>query len=269
MARPVKIGLDYFPLDINTDDKLELIEAEHGLQGFAIVIKLWQKIYSNGYYIEWNDDIALLFSRRINSEKTLILSVINSCFNRNLLNKSLFDKYGILTSPGIQKRFFTVCKQVKRTSVTAIKQYLLVDSEFTEVISELIEVNSEISTQKKGKEKKGKEMEQNTWRNDFEIFKSEIWREYDTIVRDQKWITEQERLNPGVDILLSIEKSIRNFWGTEAGWKNKKKSKSDNPNWRQTFAKTIDINKVYKPKQGYVHPSVLHSKSNIAADGRF
>ncbi len=64
MARPLKIGLDYFPLDVSFDDNIELLEAEEGLEGFAILIKLWQKIYSNGYYIEWNDDCLLLFCKK-------------------------------------------------------------------------------------------------------------------------------------------------------------------------------------------------------------
>ena len=59
MARPLKTGLDYFPLDVSFDDNIELLEAEEGLEGFAILIKLWQKIYSNGYYIEWNEDSLL------------------------------------------------------------------------------------------------------------------------------------------------------------------------------------------------------------------
>ena len=48
MARPSKIGLDYFPLDVTVEDSIELLEAECGLSGFAILIKLWQKIYSQG-----------------------------------------------------------------------------------------------------------------------------------------------------------------------------------------------------------------------------
>jgi len=110
-------------------------------------------------------------------------------------------------------------------------------------------------------------MGEKTWKDDFEQFKTEIWREYDSIIRDEKWIAEQERLNPGIDVPLSIEKSIKNFWATEAGWKNKKKSKAEKPNWRQTFAKTMGINKVYKPKGPAVHPTVLHR--NTVPDDRF
>lgn len=36
----MKSGIDYFPLDVSLDDKFELIEAEFGLTGFAVVVKL-------------------------------------------------------------------------------------------------------------------------------------------------------------------------------------------------------------------------------------
>jgi hypothetical protein len=45
MARPKKIGLEYFPLDCQMDDKVEMLEAEHGLEGFAVYVKLLQAIY--------------------------------------------------------------------------------------------------------------------------------------------------------------------------------------------------------------------------------
>ena len=65
MARPIKVGLDYFPLDCVLDDKIELIEAEFGLSGFAIIIKLYQKIYAEqGYYCNFSSEVALLFARK-------------------------------------------------------------------------------------------------------------------------------------------------------------------------------------------------------------
>ena len=94
----------------------------------------------------------------------------------------------------------------------------------------------------------GEESDVKTWRTDFETYKQELWTWFDGITRDKAWISEQERFNPNLDILLSIEKSIKNFWGTEAGWKNKKSRKSVDLDWKQTFAKTLDINKVYKQR---------------------
>lgn len=157
MARPIKTGLDYFSLDVDMDDSIELIEAEHGLQGFAIVVKLWQKIYSEGYYIDWKKDNIMLFSRKINTEETLVSAVVNSCLSRGIFSKELYEEYEVLTSRAIQKRYLTACKQIKRASVPLHAELILISSELTSVITEETSINSGFSTQRKGKEKKGKE----------------------------------------------------------------------------------------------------------------
>lgn len=125
MARPTKQGLDYFSLDTSIDSKLELFEAEHGLIGFGFIIKLFQKIYSNGYYYEWNEDEQLLFSKQINVDINQINVYINSAFKRKIFNEELYKKYKILTSRGIQKRFLEACR--RRKQIEMIRQFVLID----------------------------------------------------------------------------------------------------------------------------------------------
>lgn len=125
MARPTKQGLDYFPLDTTMDSKMELFEAEHGLTGFAFLIKLFQKIYDNGYFCEWTEDEQLLFSKRINVDINEVNVYINSALKRNIFNQELFEKYNILTSRGIQKRFLEACK--RRKQIEFIKDICLID----------------------------------------------------------------------------------------------------------------------------------------------
>lgn len=50
MARPLKEGLDYFPhdVDLSNDDKIEMLESKYGLAGYAIYLKLLEKVYKNG-----------------------------------------------------------------------------------------------------------------------------------------------------------------------------------------------------------------------------
>lgn len=160
LARPLKLGLDYFPLDVNIDDNVELLEAECGLEGFAILVKLWQKIYSNSYYIEWNEDIELLFSRKINADRNKVNSVVNACLRRNIFDKDMYDKYSILTSRGIQKRYVLACSSSKRKSIVFEERFLLLEGELTRLITELIPLTQEESTQRKGKESKVKEIKE-------------------------------------------------------------------------------------------------------------
>lgn len=116
----------YFPLDLNLDDKMRLVEAEFGITGFGVIVKLWQKIYNtDGYYIEWTNDVELLFAQDIRVSYNLVSEIIRAARRRGLFDANMFDKYGILTSTGIQKRHFNMMKRHKE--VTAIPQYLLID----------------------------------------------------------------------------------------------------------------------------------------------
>ena len=92
-------------MDVTTDDKFELIEAKYGIMGFGIVIKLYQKIYKNGYYLEWNEEKLLLFKKQVNVNSEDIENIINDCIRYNIFDENLYKKYNILTSTGIQKRY--------------------------------------------------------------------------------------------------------------------------------------------------------------------
>lgn len=163
MARQNKQGLDYFPLNVFMDDKIELLEAEHGLSGFAIYIKLLQKIYSEGYFYYLGQDELLLTSKRINVDINLINAVVNSCIRRNLFNNVLFEKYKILTSSGIQKRFIEAT--LRRKEIEIIRQYWLdvdYDSDRVRIIDvDINEENVDINKQSKVKKSKEKKKESN------------------------------------------------------------------------------------------------------------
>jgi hypothetical protein len=178
MARPKKTGLEYFPLDVVLGDDVELLEAECGLAGFAILVKLWQKIYANGYYIEWEEDNVLLFSRKINTDLTVVNDVINRCFKRNLFSQELYFTHRILTSKGIQKRYLQACKSARRQNYDIEKAYDLVNTEKTGVNSEETTDNEGKppveSTQSKVKKSKGKE---SIYINDSEEINSEETQE--------------------------------------------------------------------------------------------
>lgn len=122
----MKCGLEYFALDVNLDDKIALIEAEFGLTGFAVVVKLFQKIYGQqGYYCDWNDDIAVLFAKQNGVSRDDVSIIINSAMKRGIFSREMFDRYGVLTSPGIQKRYLKAVS--RRVSVDIVEKYVLTD----------------------------------------------------------------------------------------------------------------------------------------------
>ena len=125
MARPQKNGLDYFALDVVMSDEVEVIEATYGLEGFAILIKLYQKIYSESYFLEWNEKQQILFSNRVSTDRNKVTSIVNDCIEWDIFDKEKYTKYNILTSRRIQNHYFV--SVYKRVNVEAIKEYLLID----------------------------------------------------------------------------------------------------------------------------------------------
>lgn len=150
MARPQKIGLDYFPLDVNPDDKISIIEAQHGLEGFAIVIKLFMKIYSEGYFYDWTEKEQILFCNRVNVDindtNNKVNVVINDCLKWELFDKSMYEKYQILTSRGVQARYMEAVK--RRQKVEMIKEYLLLDEKTVKAYNNIVltSINVDINT---------------------------------------------------------------------------------------------------------------------------
>ncbi len=156
-----KSKLDWFKLDCQLDDKLELIESEFGLVGFAIVVKLWQRIYgSEGYYCEWNDDVALVFARKINAGASVVSEIVARCIKRGIFDEGMFLKSGILTSHGIQQRYYDCA--VRRKGEKIKPEYLLLcntqNSDNVDISSKnayISKKNADISsTEKKRVEKK-------------------------------------------------------------------------------------------------------------------
>lgn len=158
----MKSGLEYFPLDVCLDEKFELIEAEFGLTGFAVVVKLLQRIYGQqGYYCEWTKEVALLFGRQCGFAPgdNAVSEIVSAAVRRGIFDKKLYERYRILTSRGIQMRYLEAVS--RRKSVEIKKQYLLADcvSNFKNVhISsedvDIFQKNADISEQSKVEESK-------------------------------------------------------------------------------------------------------------------
>lgn len=125
-----KEGIDSFLLDCHTNDNISEIEAEFGVKGFAVIVRLWQKIYSEkGYYCEWIERSPLLFLSNWfggNSGVTinLINEIVNRCLENGIFNKQIYEKYSVLTSERIQKQYFDVVK--RRESIPIIEEYLVI-----------------------------------------------------------------------------------------------------------------------------------------------
>ena len=119
MARPTKLGLDYFPHDTHTDEDtaLQLLEAEFGLDGYAVYFKLLESIYAQGYAKQWGEDECLLFAKKMGAVTVPKLSeIVKGCIRRSLFDEGVYNLFQILTSKAIQLRWL----EAKRKDVSAI-----------------------------------------------------------------------------------------------------------------------------------------------------
>lgn len=99
------------------------------------------------------------------------------------------------------------------------------------------------------KEVKNKEVKKALWRESFEEYLKLVNKAFEEIINDVSEMEKQQSFYPNVDIKKSIEKLIHNFWGTEAGWKNKKGKKTKSINMKMTLLNNIDKNRVWKAKE--------------------
>ena len=155
MARPTKKGLDYFPFDVDffNDEKIEAISGEFGIKGEIVAIKLLTAVYRNGYFIEWSEMLQMKMLKSLPSiSKVLLEQILSRLVRWDFFDENLFNSAKVLTSKGIQKRYFEATKRCKPSDSLP---YLLVNVTKTPVNVAETQVNVTETTQRKVKESKG------------------------------------------------------------------------------------------------------------------
>ncbi|MBP1616146.1 MAG: hypothetical protein H6Q13_3594 [Bacteroidetes bacterium] len=125
-GRPAKQGIDYFPIDVGffTDVKVRKISRACGASSTSILICLLCNIYKDdGYYILWDEDLPFVIADTVGVSEGAVKEVLLKALQVEFFSREMYDKYNILTSNGIQKRFFLATYQRKETSI--IKDYLI------------------------------------------------------------------------------------------------------------------------------------------------
>lgn len=91
------------------------------------MIKLLCSIYRDGYYTSWDEDKAIIFAKRAgkNISHSLANDVVYELVKRGFFDKGIFDSFGILTSPGIQRRYLKATAD--RSEVEIDARYWLLD----------------------------------------------------------------------------------------------------------------------------------------------
>lgn len=175
MARPIKKGLSYFPLDVGVfkDKRITKIERKFGVYGSSIFLRILTMVYEHGYYLEMTEEdlitelIYQIGVGKISYQR--VRNVILMCCELGILDEPLF-RQGVITSDGIQKQFIRVAKRRKEVDIS---KYWLLDSATMEEIGVLLSmekneekgvnvnnnsINVDINTQSKSKRKRDKKI---------------------------------------------------------------------------------------------------------------
>ena len=182
MARPNKEGLDYFPFDVDffSDEKIGSISGEFGIKGEITAIKLLCAIYRNGYFILWNDALKMSLLRGLPGiSLELLEQIVTRLVRWGFFEQTLFSTVSVLTSKGIQERYF---KAIKRRKDSSNYPYLLVNVDNNKVNVSNNDINVSTNPIKERKGNKNRES-LNTRETLFENFKNELlgdeeWRRY-------------------------------------------------------------------------------------------
>lgn len=209
MARPLSRGIEYYPLDVDflNDLKIKKIMKSCGPNSIAIIILLLGNIYGDeGYFMKWDEDVCFLVADAVGAKEVYVKEVLKKCLQVDLFSNELFEKFKIITSKGIQKRFFEITKRRKRENL--IDDYLLVNVTETGVIvaetpitvTETGVIVSK-STQSKVKESKVKERVSN---NTISLLNKML-----KIKVDSKFLT---KINSNINTDKLIEELSKSKW---------------------------------------------------------
>ncbi|QJY42135.1 DUF4373 domain-containing protein [Lactiplantibacillus plantarum] len=155
MARPVKEGLDYFPLDVDfaVNDKTEAIMGEFGPKGVLFMIYLLSAVYQNGYYLQWNKLKQMQLANRIEGvSPELANQIVNRLIAYGTFSEELFNSAKVLTSQRIQETYEDATK--RRKSQKPNKYWINVDiNKDTSVVNVDINPQSKVNKSKSNKNK--------------------------------------------------------------------------------------------------------------------
>ena len=107
-------GIPYFPHECTLPMPMRLVQSKYGIVGYGVMYKLYEKIFLNGYYTEWNDEICEIFAYedcRLKSE--LVSGVVALCLEKGVFDRDIYARHGVLTSAEIQTKFFHAAKHRK------------------------------------------------------------------------------------------------------------------------------------------------------------
>ena len=127
MARPQKIGLDYFPFDVDffADRKIKVLFARFGCEGVAFYLYILCEIYRDkGFFVNCDDEFLEVASVELQIERETLLRLLDFMVERQLIHGGLLQEKGVLTSRGIQARYQRAKENAGRKTPVPVRKEL-------------------------------------------------------------------------------------------------------------------------------------------------
>ena len=145
MALIEKKRLDFFPFDIDffDDEKIVSIFSEFGSKGELVAVKLLCEVYRNGYFLEWKETVRIKLVQKMSGVSVGLLDqIVSRLVKWGFFDKTLFDTAQILTSRGIQSRYFS---SYSRRSKAGLPYLLITDEKKGVIAAKTPSVDSSLS----------------------------------------------------------------------------------------------------------------------------
>ena len=146
MARPIKLGLDYFPMDTDVlkNIKIRRLMKKYESPGAILYLYLLCDIYGNSYFVQIGQDYLFDLADQLETEDTEIKAMLDYMVEIGLFDAELW-KQNILTSKSIQERYLTA-KGRYLNEKKLEKQYLLIP--LPEIKARVSTVKTPVCTEK-------------------------------------------------------------------------------------------------------------------------
>lgn len=235
MARPLKQGIDYFPLSVDflRDIKVRKIKRACGSTTVEILLCLLGNIYrETGYYIGWDEDTMFLVADEVGAKEGLVEEIVYKALQVGFFDQEKFQRYKILTSRGIQKRYLEATKKRKEVVISDI--YFINDT----LKEEETPVNGVDNEQSKVNKSKGKKRKENKTKEPvFPLSKPSVparhkYGEYKNVLLSDEELEKlqqefpndwQQRIERVSEYCASQGKSYKNYLATIRNWAKREK----------------------------------------------
>ena len=169
MANRAKTGLEYFPLEVTlfSDIKCRKMIRKYGSDAITLYLYLLCRIYEDGYYIELDEDLMFFAAETLKLDENLVNEMLNFMLKIGIFDENLAKKEKLLTSKGIQIRYFEIAKISRRKK--SVEKFSLINVQESSINVQESSINvqdsrnivqlspNNVHSGHKEKERKGKE----------------------------------------------------------------------------------------------------------------